>query len=85
MKQILYFYGEDCHQCKALKPKFEAEVKRLGFTNYSFVNAEDEKNERLVAHYRLRSIPVLIFLDNGEEIGRAIGAGAWERIKDFVL
>jgi len=84
MKEILFFSGEGCPQCKALKPNFEAECKRLGFTNYTYIDIESEENEDYVGQYHLRSIPVLVFLDNGVEVNRAYGVMAWKQIEEFL-
>lgn len=80
--KILYFGAEFCPTCKVMKPKFIAECQRLGFTDYEFVDGEE--NEELVEKYGIRNLPTLVFLDGDVVKGKEFGANAWMEVRFYL-
>lgn len=73
-KIVLYFGAEWCSPCKALKPTLEK-------MDYYFYYVDADQNQDLVHHLGVMSIPTLIALEGGQEIGRTIGMQSEEQIK----
>jgi thioredoxin-like negative regulator of GroEL len=71
---LLYFSGENCNVCHALRPKFKAlfdsdfpQIKQIYLDAHAYVE--------ISAHYGVFSVPtILVFLDGREFIreGRAV-------------
>lgn len=81
MKKLLYFGGEHCPACKALKPIVEKEAPEMGY-NVEFVDCDDEKGAILAEDFYVRGLPTLIVVDeNGNEVKRAVGNTAWKEVQ----
>ncbi len=71
---LLYFSGENCNVCHALKPKFK-ELFDSTFPKIRQIYIDAEQNPLISAHFRVFSVPtMLVFLDGKEFIreGRAV-------------
>lgn len=65
--KILKFSAPWCGQCRALQRNLQPIQDKI-----TEINIED--NDELVSEYNIRSIPVLVFLDeNDSEVDRIIG------------
>ena len=72
VKKILKFYADWCGPCKVMAKHFaDVDLSNIEFVN---VNIDDDANEELVNLYKIRNIPVSIFLDeNNEILERVVG------------
>lgn len=70
---IIDFYMPLCGPCKLIAPLLEELSKQ--FTNVHFFKVDVTKQElgSLALKYNIRSVPCLVFLKNGVEIGRHKG------------
>ena len=71
---LLYFSGENCNVCHALRPKFK-ELFDNKFGQIKQIYLDAHANPEISAHYRVFSVPtMLVFLDGREFIreGRAV-------------
>lgn len=76
MKQILYFSAEWCGPCKAFKPLMESMQNELPI---QFVDVD--KSPQTSAQYNIRSVPTVVILKDGMEVGRAVGAKSKEEVR----
>ena len=65
---VLKFYASYCGPCDNMAPLFDAVAQEL--PNITFVKIHSELFPSLVTKFKINSIPTLIFLRNGKEIGR---------------
>lgn len=65
---VLKFYASYCGPCDKMAPLFDAVAQEL--PNIIFVKIHSELFPSLVTKFKINSIPTLIFLRNGKEIGR---------------
>ena len=65
---MLYFWGENCNVCDALKPKIKSLLdKEFPKIKQLYINAK--KNPQIASHFSVFSIPTtIIFLDKKEFI-----------------
>lgn len=85
MTKIIYVSAPWCNQCRVLKPRFLDECKRLGLEegkDYEFTDADED--EAFCLEWNVRNLPTLLFVRDGEEIGRETGLNAWEHIKEYM-
>ena len=71
---LLYFSGENCNVCHALRPKFK-ELFDKEFPRIRQIYLDAHENAEISAHYRVFSVPTMIvFLDGREFVreGRAV-------------
>ena len=71
---LLYFSGENCNVCHALRPKFK-ELFDNSFKEIKQIYLDAHENPEISAHYQVFSVPtMLVFLDGREFVreGRAV-------------
>ncbi len=70
---VVDFWAEWCGPCHAIAPTLDALSQHYaGKVNFAKVNVDQQ--HALAAEFDVRSIPTLIFFENGEEVGRLLGA-----------
>lgn len=69
---VIDFYADWCGPCKFFAPIFNEASEE--FENVSFLKVDVDKNPDLAAQYRIRSIPTILFIKDGEVINTVIGA-----------
>jgi thioredoxin 1 len=62
--EVLKFYANWCGPCRVLSQRLEGE-------NFTEINIDTE--HETAVKYKVRSVPTLIFLKDGEEVHRAVG------------
>lgn len=82
MKELLKFEAEWCSQCKALKPTLNNVLKDFPDVKLTIVDCEVEEQKTL--KYQIRSMPTLIYLVDGVEIGRLSGAVPANKIVELL-
>lgn len=71
---LVYFSGEHCNVCHALRPKFK-ELFDSEFPQIKQIYLDAHENAEISAHYSVFSVPtMLVFLDGREFVreGRAV-------------
>ena len=78
MKQLLYFSAPWCGPCRAFKPVMESLQSELPI---QFIDVDS--SPQTAAQYNVRSVPTTIVVQNGMEIGRAVGAKTKDEIRSL--
>lgn len=69
---LLDFYADWCGPCKSLSPRIEKLDKKLGEeVNIAKINVDN--NKAIAAHFKVRSIPSLFFIQNGKVVDQLFG------------
>jgi thioredoxin 1 len=77
MKEILYFSAPWCGPCRNFKPIMESVSNSIPVR---FINVDE--NPQLAAQYNVRSVPMLVFLKDGQEADKTIGVLTESQVKD---
>jgi thioredoxin-like negative regulator of GroEL len=77
MKEILYFSAPWCGPCRNFKPIMESVSNSIPVR---FINVDD--NPQLSAQYNVRSVPMLVFLKDGQEADKTIGVLTESQVKE---
>lgn len=78
---LLDFYADWCGPCKVLGKKleqYEAEV-----TDVKLVKVNVDQEQELAAEYGVRSIPTLLYMEDGQLIDRTTGTKSVDELKEF--
>jgi len=78
MRKILYFTAAWCAPCKALSPIMDSLQGQINFDKIDV-----DINTDLSAQYGVRGVPSLVLVENGNEVGRLVGAQTKESILNF--
>lgn len=77
---IIDFWAEWCMPCKMIAPAIEEIAKEYeGKVKVGKLNVDQERE--IAIKYNIVSIPTILFLKNGEEVDRVIGAVPKSAIK----
>ena len=66
---LLYFSGENCSVCHALRPKFQKRFDEH-FPLVKQIYLDAHANPQIAAHYQVFSIPTMIVYLDGREFAR---------------
>ncbi len=66
---LLYFSGENCNVCHALRPKFK-EVFDENFPQLKQIYLDAHENPEVSAHFQVFSVPTMIVFMDGREFAR---------------
>jgi thioredoxin-like negative regulator of GroEL len=66
---LLYFSGEKCNVCHALRPKFK-EVFDTNFPKLQQVYIDAHENLEISSHFQVFSVPTMIVFLDGKEFAR---------------
>jgi thioredoxin 1 len=76
--ELLKFIGSNCGGCKVLNTIIKNEI------DYPVTEINVDDNPKLKEHYGIMSVPSLVMLKDGEEVGRLVGVQAPEVIKELI-
>ena len=77
MKEILYFSAPWCQPCRNFKPIMDSVSNSIPVR---FINVDE--NPQLSAQYNVRSVPMLVFLKDGQEADKTIGVLTESHVKE---
>ncbi|MBU1863531.1 MAG: thioredoxin [Candidatus Omnitrophica bacterium] len=70
---VIDFWAEWCSPCKRLTPVIEELAAEMD-GQVKFIKINVDNNQEIASQYQVMSIPTLIFLKNGQEVDRMVGA-----------
>lgn len=80
---VVDVYADWCGPCKAIAPVLEALSVELE-DEITIVKINADHSNELVKSYGVRSIPTLLYFENGEVVREHIGAATRSKIVEFI-
>lgn len=77
--EILDFYADWCGPCQMMKPTMVEFEKAHPEIKVTAINIDDD--EAMAEKYGVSSIPCLVVLKDGEEVGRAVGVLSMKKME----
>jgi thioredoxin 1 len=81
MRQVLYFSAGWCSACKGVTPIIE-QLIATKTTPVSQINVDYDVTN--VEEYKVKSVPTIIVLENGNEIKRYTGAITFNQLQNLI-
>lgn len=78
MRELLVFSASWCGPCRQLKPNVEQASTQINVKTFDVDN-----DEGLSSDFSVKSVPTLILVENGIEIGRTVGVKTVDQIVKF--
>ncbi len=78
---LLYFSGENCNVCHALRPKFK-EVFDEHFSQLKQIYLDAHENQEISAYYSVFSVPTMLVFMDGKEFAREGRAVSLHRLTE---
>ena len=80
---LVDFWAEWCGPCKMVGPVLEQLSKNMdGKVKLAKLNVDE--NQEIAMKYGIKSIPSLVLFNEGQEIGRTVGAAPKETYQRFI-
>lgn len=81
-KTIIWFSGSFCAPCKTMEPAMEAIAEETPYDKVMIDQRED--GLELARQWQVSSVPTLVLVDGGTEIGRSVGAKSEKDLRDWI-
>ncbi|MEM5811923.1 MAG: thioredoxin [Candidatus Aenigmatarchaeota archaeon] len=79
---VVDIYADWCYPCKILSPIIEEVSKE--YKNIKFVKINVDENTEIAQLYDVKSIPTLLYFQNGNLVNRTVGALPKTKIKEII-
>ena len=80
MKELIKFSASWCQPCKMLAGNF----KYVDLKEVELKEVDIEENSQLAQQYGIRSVPTMVLLEDGKEVGRKTGVLMADQIEEFI-
>jgi thioredoxin 1 len=81
MKQLIYFSANWCAACQSMKPA----IDQIAKSGIQVAKIDTDYDVSLTEQYKVKSIPTVVMLENGQEIKRYSGGALTEsQLKNFI-
>jgi thioredoxin 1 len=76
---VIDFWADWCGPCKALAPAFASAAQSMT-GDVTFAKLDVDSNPEIAKQYNVMSIPTILILKDGVELGRLIGARSTDQL-----
>jgi len=80
---LVDFFADWCGPCRMLVPVLE-EVAAEMKGKVSFIKVDVDSCQKTAAKYEVTSVPTIILVKDGQEVGRIVGLRDATKLKEFI-
>lgn len=77
---VVDFTASWCGPCKVVSPLMDQLIEEFG-DQVTVVKVDIDQNKAITKDHNVRSIPAVIYFNNGEEVNRVIGVKPYEEFQ----
>lgn len=78
------FGAEWCSPCKTIQHTIDELILENPNHEFIFVDIDEQNASEITQHYRIKSIPTIIFTNNNEELRRFTGVKTKNQIQEYI-
>jgi thioredoxin 1 len=82
-KVLLDFYATWCNPCKVVAKQLDVYESEVEDVKVVRINIEDPENFKVVQDYLVRSLPTLVYLEEGAVVNKSLGIKNLAQIKEL--
>ena len=80
MAELILFWASWCLACKSM----EKMIPELKFEGIEIKSFNVDKNFKMADDYKIQSVPTCLFLRDGNEVARLVGARTKDGIRNWI-
>ena len=80
---LVDFYADWCGPCRMLTPVIEEVANELG-DKAGFLKVDVDSSQKTASQFEVTSVPTIILVKDGKEVGRLVGLRDAEALKEFM-
>jgi thioredoxin-like negative regulator of GroEL len=80
MKELIKFSASWCQPCKSLAGNF----KHVDLKDVNMKEVDIDEDLEMAKQYGVRSVPTMVLLEDGKEVGRKTGVLMADKIEEFI-
>jgi thioredoxin 1 len=82
-KVLLDFYANWCNPCKVVAKQLDVYESEVEDVKVVRINIEEPENFKVVQKYLIRSLPTLVYLEEGIVVNKSLGIKNLAQIKEL--
>ncbi len=82
MKEVIKFESKWCGPCKTIQPLMDKLAVK--YDNITFGKIDVEVDAENTTRFKVRSVPTIVFLNDGQLVNQIVGNVAEETLRDAV-
>ena len=77
------FYADWCGPCRMLAPVIDEVAGELQ-GKVGFIKVDVDASQKTASQFEVTSVPTIVLIKDGKEVGRLVGLRDAEKIKEFI-
>lgn len=81
---VIDFWAEWCGPCRRISPIIDELYEEFKGQDITIGKCDVDANDEVAIEYKVRNIPTIVFVKNGELVDKIVGASSKDAIKEKI-
>lgn len=81
---VIDFWAEWCGPCRRISPIIDELYTEFEGKDITIGKCDVDANDEVAIEFKVRNIPTIVFIKNGEPVDKIVGASSKEAIKEKI-